>query len=84
MKRQEEPDPKSSLMVLARRSRSRAVREGLAPVAGDRRSVGAEYALMIGEFARDRWSPQRAADRAPSLRRTIDRCRYFVRDGRWR
>ena len=37
-------------MTLARRSRSRAIREGLVPVAGDRRSVGAEYALMMSEF----------------------------------
>lgn len=58
--------------------------EGLAPVAGDRRTVGPEYALMVGEFARDHWSPERAADRSPSLQRTIERCRRFARDGRWR
>ena len=80
---EDEPDPKSRLIALARRSRSRVIREGLAPVAGDRRSVGAEYALMMSEFIRDHWSPRRAADRAPSLRRTIERCRRFARDGRW-
>ena len=80
---EDEPDPKSSLVALASRSRSRAVREGLAPASGDRRSVGAEYALMMSEFARNHWSPRRAADRAPSLRRTIERCRRFTRDGRW-
>ena len=80
---EDEPDPKSSLIALARRSRSRAIREGLAPVAGDRRTVGPEYALMVGEFARDHWSPGRAADRAPSLQRTIGRCRHFARDGQW-
>ena len=80
---EEEPDPKSSLIALARRSQSRAIREGLAPVAGDRRTVGPEYALMVSEFARDHWSPERAADRAPSLRRTMERCRHFARDGRW-
>ena len=80
---EEEPDPKSSLMALARRSRSRAIREGLVPIAGDRRSVGAEYALIMSEFARDHWSPRRAANRAPSLRRTIERCCRFARSGRW-
>ena len=80
---EDESDPKSRLISLARRSRSRAVREGLAPVAGDRRTVGSEYALMMSEFARDHWSPERAADRAPSLRRTIERCRRFARSGRW-
>ena len=80
---EEESDPKSRLVALARRSRNKAVREGLAPAAGDRRSVGPEYALMVGEFARDHWSPERAADRAPSLQRTIERCRRFARDGQW-
>ena len=80
---EDESDPKSSLIALARRSRSRAIREGLASAAGDRRRVGPEYALMVGEFARDHWSPERAADRSPSLRRTIERCRRFARDGRW-
>ena len=80
---EDERDPKSRLVALGRRSRSRAIREGLAPVAGDRRTVGPEYALMVSEFARDHWSPERAADRAPSLRRTIERCHRFARDGRW-
>ena len=81
---EDEPDPKSSLVALARRSRSRAIREGLAPVAGDRRRVEPEYALMVSELASDHWSPERAANLAPSLRRTIERCRRFARDGRWR
>lgn len=80
---EDEPDPKSRIIALARRSRSRAIREGLVPVAGDRRRVGPEYALMVGEFARDHWSPERAANLAPSLRRTIERCRRFARDGQW-
>ena len=80
---EDEPDPKAGLIALARRSRSRAIREGLAPVAGDRRTVGPEYALMVSEFARDHWSPERAADHAPSLRRAIERCRNFARSGLW-
>ena len=80
---EDEPDPKSRIIALARRSRSRAIREGLAPVPGDRRTVGPEYALMVSEFARDYWSPERAADHAPSLRRATERCRNFARSGRW-
>lgn len=80
---EDEPAPKSRLIALARRSRSRSIREGLAPAAGDQRAVGAEYALMMSEFARELWSPRRAADRAPSLHRTIERCGNFVRTGRW-
>ena len=78
-----ERDPKSRLVSIARRSRSRAIREGLAPAEGDFRTVGPEYALMTGEFVRDRWSPQRAADHAPSLRRTMERCRQFTETGQW-
>ena len=78
-----ERDPKSHLVAIARRSRSRAIREGLTPGEGDSRRVGPEYALMMEEFARERWSPQRAADRAPSLRRAIERCRRFAATGQW-
>ena len=81
---EDERDPKSRLIALARRSPSRSIREGLVPAAGDRRSVGAEYALMMNEFARDHWSPQRAADRAPSLRRAVERCCNFAGTGRWK
>ena len=80
---EDERDPKSRLMALARHSRSRAIREGLVPATGDRRAVGPEYAIMVSEFARDYWSPRRAADHAPSLLRTIERCRQFAREGQW-
>ncbi len=80
---EQERDPKSRLVAIAHRSRSRAIREGLAPAEGDFRGVGPEYTLMIGEFVRDRWSPQRAADRAPSLRRAVERCRRFAETGQW-
>ena len=80
---EDERDPKSRLIALARRSRSRSIREGLVPAAGDSRTVGAEYALMMSEFARELWSPRRAADCAPSLQRTIERCRHFATDGQW-
>ena len=76
-------DPKSRLVSIARRSRSRAIRQGLAPSEGDFRTVGPEYALMIGDFARNRWSPHRAADHAPSLRRTVKRCMKFARTSQW-
>jgi len=76
------PAPKSHLVSLARRSRSRAVREGLVPAEGDSRRVGPEYTLLMSEFARDRWSPERAQGRSPSLRRALDRCRNLAATGR--
>ena len=55
------PAPKSHVVSLARRSRSRAVREGLVPAEGDSRKVGPEYTLLMSEYARERWNPLRAA-----------------------
>ena len=75
--------PKSHLVSLARRSRSRAIREGLVPAAGDSRRVGPEYTLPMSEFVRERWCPQRAAERSPSLRGAMDRCRSLAVTGRW-
>ena len=75
--------PKAHLVSLARRSRSRAIREGLVPTAGDSRRVGPEYTLLMSEFVRERWCPQRAAERSPSLRRAMDRCRSLAATGRW-
>ena len=80
---EDERDPKSRLVAIARRSRSRTIRAGLTPGERDYRRVGPEYALMMGEFAREHWSPRRAADHAPSLRRTMERCRQFAKTGRW-
>ena len=75
--------PKSHLISLARRSRSRSVREGLVPAQGDSRKVGPEYTLLMSEFTRERWSPERAAERSVSLRRAMDRCRSLAVTGRW-
>jgi hypothetical protein len=77
------PAPKSHLVSLARRSRSRAMREGLVPAVGDSRSVGAEYTLLMSEFVRERWSPERAAARSPSLRRALVRLQTLADTGRW-
>ena len=77
------PAPKSHLVSLARRSRSRAVREGLVPGEGDSRRVGPEYTLLMSDFARERWDPERARTKSPSLRRAMDRCRNFAATGRW-
>ena len=75
--------PKSHLVALARRSRSRAIRDGLVPAPGDSRRVGPEYTLLLSEFARERWRPQRAEERSPSLRRAMARCRSLAATGRW-
>ncbi|MDD9985166.1 MAG: hypothetical protein OXQ31_02710 [Spirochaetaceae bacterium] len=80
---EDENEPKARVIALARRSRSRAIREGMVPAEGDVRSVGPEYVSMMGEYVRERWDPQRAAAHAPSLSRTLERCRTLAITGRW-
>ncbi len=80
---EDEREPKARLISLARRSRSRAIREGMVPHEGDLRTVGPEYATMMGEYVRERWNPERASAHAQSLSRTLERCRTLASTGRW-
>lgn len=66
-------DPKGEIVRIARRSRSRAVREAIVPRPESERIVGPEYTSSLSLFARDLWCPDDAALRADSLRRAI-RC----------
>lgn len=61
-------DPKVELVNIARRSRSRKVRNDLATETG---RVGPGYNRWLTEFVRDHWDPRRAAERSDSLRRAI-------------
>ncbi len=67
-------DPKRTLVELARRSRSRAVREAMAPdgVRGTGRT-GPGYNNVLGEFVTHHWNPEAARRNAPSLDRAIVR-----------
>ena len=67
-------DPKRTLVELAGRSRSRAVREAIAPqsIRGTGRT-GPDYNDSIGEFVAQHWDPEVARRIAPSLERAITR-----------
>jgi hypothetical protein len=65
------PDPKATLVSLARRSRSRDIREGLVPRNGSGVSVGPTYASDLNNFGRSEWRPDIAADSAPNLKKCI-------------
>jgi len=65
-------DPKSALIALARRSRSRAIREDLVPTPGGGRRVGPAYNSQLSQFVAGFWRPEIAADHAESLSRTLD------------
>lgn len=68
-------DPKQHLVNLARRSRSRGVREGIVPEPGMSGSVGGAYTGYISEFISKMWNIERASSVCPSLDRCIQALR---------
>lgn len=66
-------DPKQVLVNLARRSRSRGVREDIAPPRHWSAKVGPAYVSRMKEFVERFWNPLSARQNAPSLDRAI-RC----------
>jgi hypothetical protein len=66
-------DPKRTLIDLARRSRSRDIREDMVPRAGSGASEGPAYASRLAEFALYHWRPNVARNCSRSLGRCMDR-----------
>lgn len=64
------PDPKHSLLDLARRSRSGRVHKEFLPLPGGAR-VGPAYTARLLEFVTTPWDPDRARSRSPSLQSLI-------------
>jgi hypothetical protein len=64
-------DPKQALVNLARKSRKREVRDGLAPREGSGASVGPTYVSDIRLFASREWNPLAAAENSQSLKRCL-------------
>jgi hypothetical protein len=67
------PDPKQALVNIARRSRSRNIREAIVPSPPSTAPVGSRYNAELRAFARDHWNPTRARANAPSLASCMDR-----------
>jgi hypothetical protein len=66
--------PKRTLVNLARRSRKRAIREGMAPRQGSGVQVGPEYLSCVQAFVSagpTSWRPQVAQEHSDSLRRCL-------------
>jgi hypothetical protein len=60
-------DPKQELINIARRSRSRRVRDGIVPVQGSTANVGPEYVGSMLQFIDSQWDVEAACQFAPSL-----------------
>ena len=72
-----ESHPKQTLIQLARRSRTRTIRE---QVGGDPdlADPGTLYTKTLSEFVESDWNPQRAAQRSPSLQRTLNAVQHLA------
>ena len=66
-------DPKKTLVEIAARSRSREIKERIAPKRGSTAKQGPEYNACLDEFVRQGWNFRAAAREAPSLDRAV-RC----------
>ena len=70
---EDEANPKRTLVDLARSSRNKKIREGIAPPPGHHANVGPEYMSLMREFISSHWNIEAALHSAPSLERCIRR-----------
>jgi hypothetical protein len=72
-----ETDPKLYIVSLARRSRYKKLREGVAPFSGSTSRVGKNYVGQLTRFILSQWSAERARHHSPSLNRALDALQHF-------
>lgn len=75
------PDPKQTMVNLARASRRREVRVDMVPGDGSGRQVGPAYTSRMIEFVEKHWRPAVAAKSADSLNRAIRSLKLLAEDG---
>lgn len=66
-----EPNPKNTLITIARHSRSKGICEDIVPRPGSGAKVGPLYPGRLIEFTEKFWRPDIAAQCSPSVRRCI-------------
>jgi hypothetical protein len=66
-------DPKAVVVDLARKSRSRDIRDRIVPKRGSTATQGPDYNGCLGSFVRRHWDLNTAKENSPSLARTV-RC----------
>ncbi len=74
------PNPKQTLVNLARHSRRRRIKTDIVPPPGMSGSVGPGYTSRIQEFIQNYWDVHRAASAAPSLQRCLSRLQDLTED----
>jgi hypothetical protein len=70
-------DPKQTLVNLARKARSAAIRERIVPRSRSTAQQGPDYNACLITFVTGHWDIRAACDASTSLRRTVERLRAF-------
>lgn len=69
--------PKEFLLSLARKSRSKRLREDIVPSPGSTAQVGPDYNNRLSQFVCEQWDVRKAAKHSESLSRAFSRIREF-------
>jgi hypothetical protein len=69
---EDEEKPKTTLINIARLSKSKAIRTDIVPKEGSTSIQGPGYTTRLIEFTMKYWNPEQAASNAPSLKRSIN------------
>lgn len=72
------PDPKQTLINIARRSRNKRLASELTPPNGSAIPIGPLYNERLAAFVATTWDVEQAAVVAPSLKRTLNRLQNFM------
>lgn len=70
-------DPKAALVELARKARSRDLRESIAPKKGSTAKQGPDYNACLSRFVLTQWNIRAARSGSPSLHRALVRFKQF-------
>ena len=73
----DETNPKQIMVNMARRSRSRTIRDDMALAPNSTGTVGKNYRGQLEQFAVHHWDPERAQTYSPSLQRAIRSLEQF-------
>jgi hypothetical protein len=71
------PDPKRTLISLARRSKRSELRKSIVPPHGSNRGQGPDYNGKLIDFVESLWAPSQAVGNSNSLMRTVQAIRSF-------
>jgi hypothetical protein len=71
------PNPKGTLLALARSSNRKNLRTDLCPPTGTTNRIGPNYNGQLARFVGEIWNPDKAKLNSRSLKRTLDRLASF-------